>query len=463
MNPHQKTRISFSSILVLLFTAIVFFSCNESGSITTPPVASPGILQPNSIIDSNYVLVAPQNSDTVFLLTKSGSVYNYWTDSNPAHRGLNAYLLPNGQLLHTQNLRGGGSGDPGGRIVMTSWNNDPIWSCTINSDTLHQSHDVYPLPNGNVLADVWEWIPMSKAIEKGRTVCTGDSGFWCGMIMELEPRGDTAVSVWEWHLWDHLVTDSEQVAANPWKLNINYMGTPNQGPQDWIHMNALAYNPALNQIVISSRNLNEIYVIELTDSSSIAARDYGGKCGRGGDFIYRWGNPAAYNMGGAANPQQFFGQHSPYWPDTTSTTNSQLLINNDGFFNTYSNCQINQRPPIATTFNFLSAPYNPATGNYGMTANTVCSPALPSWTATAPGTIYWNEFEGNAQLLPDSTLLVCAAQKGILYIMNPTTSQVTWQFNMYGNQGGAFRCYQYTAEYVAQAMSAAALAGNKKQ
>lgn len=81
---------------------------------------------------------------------------------------------------------------------------------------------------------------------------------------------------------------------------------------------------SLDQIVFSCRELSEIYVIDHSTTTAEAAGTTGGRSGRGGEILYRWGNPAMYGRG-TAQQQQFGGQHdvhshdSSYWPMTHQT------------------------------------------------------------------------------------------------------------------------------------------------
>jgi len=460
MKNSNSTRNSILSILSVCITFLLSAQMQGPGSASPSGGGTPG-----------YVLFAPQNSDTVFLIDKSNNVKNYWVGANTADVGLNAYLLPNGHLLHSQNIRGSmGSGNPGGRVLMTAWDGSPVWSCTINSDTLQQSHDVYPISDSNVLVSAWELIPWSEVEKAGRTCCindtTGFPGMWSGVVLELSQVGDTAEIVWKWRFWDHLIVDpdypctsnpvstSNLISAHPELLNLNYLGSPNGNYKDWIHMNALCYNPVLKQIMISSRNLNEIYIIEYTGDKCSTAAHSGGTYGKGGDFLYRWGNPAAY-CAGDTSQQQFFGQHSPYWLDPYGPNPNHILINNDGFLGwyNYESC-MNPNQQIATTFDFLDAPYNASTQSYGMAPYQACGPSslLSSIKAPTPGTTYNNEFEGNVQQLPNGNLLVCAAKanhkNGLLYEISSTGGEPLWQYNLDGHEGGVFRCYYYSDAYV---------------
>lgn len=93
--------------------------------------------------------------------------------------------------------------------------------------------------------------------------------------------------VWEWKVWDHILQDKDTAKANyqssiinhPELLNVNYKII-----KDWIHMNGIDYNPMLDQIAVSSHNLNEWYVIDHSTNIAEAASHTGGNSGKGGDF-----------------------------------------------------------------------------------------------------------------------------------------------------------------------------------
>ena len=103
------------------------------------------------------------------------------------------------------------------------------------------------------------------------------------------------------------------VADHPERININYVGaTGNQCRADWMHCNGIDYNAVLDQIAISCRGMNEIYVIDHSTTTEEAAGHTGGNHGKGGDLLYRWGNPQVYGKG-LSSDQQLFAQHDVQW------------------------------------------------------------------------------------------------------------------------------------------------------
>src|SRR6185436_1252973 len=189
--------------------------------------------------------------------------------------------------------------------------------------TMIPHHDFIRLPNGNVILVVKERKTPAEAIAAGRmpsSVQTGD--LQPDALIEIKPTGKTTGEVvWEWHLWDHLIQDLDtqkanygEVAAHPERMDLNFTVTAGGrgGGADWAHANAVAYNPDLDQLMLSLRSFSEVFIIDHTTTMREAAGSTGGKGGRGGDFLYRWGNPRAYRRG-TADDQRSYGQHNVQW------------------------------------------------------------------------------------------------------------------------------------------------------
>src|SRR5207244_3463212 len=98
---------------------------------------------------------------------------------------------------------------------------------------------------------------------------------------------------------------------------IGYVGA-NTGPRqprvnsDWTHCNCVAYNQDLDQVVVSVHGFSEFWIIDHSTTTAGAASHSGGRSGKGGDLLYRWGNPRAYRSGTAAD-QRLFAQHNAHW------------------------------------------------------------------------------------------------------------------------------------------------------
>ena len=209
------------------------------------------------------------------------------------------------------------AGGTGGRIEKLDWDGNVVWSYELSTPTACQHHDFELLPGGNILLVVWQNYSETQSIAAGRDPAKIAHGeMWVDSIIEVEPIGLTGGNVvWEWYLWDHLIQDFDIGQANygvvedhPELVDFN-LGGPNA---DWNHVNSVDYNAELDQLVISSHNQNELWVIDHSTTTAEAASHSGGVSGRGGDLLYRWGNPLAYRAGGIAD-QELFGQHNVQW------------------------------------------------------------------------------------------------------------------------------------------------------
>ena len=241
------------------------------------------------------------SSTTTFLVDDMGSVVNSWPGTVSA--GLSYYLAPDGDLIRTRTLVSNGAGSGGG-FERLSYDGVVEWQYPFFTATRTPHHDVELLPNGNLLVIAWEEIGATAAIAAGRDPSTIASSFRPDGIFELAPVGNKdAVIVWEWHAYDHLVQDFDPTKANfgvisdhPELMDVNY-----GGDGDWMHVNGIDYNPVLDQIAISVSFMSEIWVIDHSTTTAEAAGHYGGNSGKGGDILYRWGNPQVYGRGTAAD------------------------------------------------------------------------------------------------------------------------------------------------------------------
>ena len=225
----------------------------------------------------------------------------------------------------------------GGKIVKYNWMGDIIWEYSY-SDTNHlQHHDIEPMPNGNILLLSWDRKTYLEAINEGREDIESD--IWPDKIVEVELIGNNEINiVWEWTFWDHLIQDFDSTLSNygvisdhPELLDINLvsLGLAALGYSDWTHSNSIDYNEELDQILISSRNMHEIYIIDHSTTTEQAASHSGGNSGMGGDILYRWGNPMNYDRGNQQN-RLLIGQHDANWIDNGFPSEGNILIYNNG-------------------------------------------------------------------------------------------------------------------------------------
>jgi hypothetical protein len=284
---------------------------------------------------------------TTYLLDEAGSVAHTWESADPAAGAV--VLLENGHLLQAARaprdlaLPGGGQG---GRLQELDREGNIVWSFELVGERYSLHHDIEPTPYGTILAIAWEKKSAEEALAAGRDPeGVQPRGFWPDVVVEIEPTPPNGGRiVWEWHAFDHLVQDRFPeranhglVRAHPELVDINcdlrerakaaqpeldelratgYVGAESDEsphrppPPDWQHTNALAYDPARDVILLGSRNLSEVWVIDHSTTTTEAAGHEGGRFGRGGDLLARWGNPANH---GAVGERMLFHPHDAHW------------------------------------------------------------------------------------------------------------------------------------------------------
>jgi hypothetical protein len=374
-----------------------------------------------------YTLYGKMGSNSAYLVDMNHTNYHTWTFSSQT--GYSMYLQPNHHLMravqHNGNVLQGAAMT--GEVQDVDWNGSVTWDYVYSTSTYCTHHDIHVMPNGNVLLISYEVKSASEVTQAGGTQSIV---MWPDKIVEVQPSGTSGGTiVWEWHAWDHLVQDHDPtknnygvVADHPELLNINY----NQ-QKDWMHTNGIDFNATLNQIVFSSHNLNEIYVIDHSTTTAQAATHSGGNSGKGGDILYRWGNPAAYNRGTVSN-QIFKVVHDAHWvPADCPKANDLVGFNNQGYTGNQSCVDI------------IAPPYTGYT--YSITTGQAYLPSTYTWRHHCLGNA---QDQSSSQQLPNGNMLICIASSGYIYEID-SNQTLLWSQTVGGTVPKAFR---YTSCYV---------------
>ncbi len=410
-----------------------------------------GLLRRDPGSFDGYTLFSPLPSRKTYLLDPRGRAVNTWTSSYLP--GMVAYLLPNGSLLRSGSI---GSqvftvGGNGGIVEKFDWQGNLVWQFQHSSETYCLHHDIEQLPNGNVLMIAWELKTKAEAISAGRDPnLLTDGGVWSEKIIEVQATGkDSGSVVWEWHVWDHLIQDVDPTKANygvvakrPERIDLNY--TLVDGRPDWLHANAVAYNPKLDQIILSVRSFCEIWVIDHGTTTKEAAQSSGGKRGRGGDLLYRWGNAAAYRAG-EPHEQLLLYQHDAHWIAEGLPGAGNILVFNNGTGRDFSSVD-EIVPPLDTN------------GTYRLT-NGVFGPTGAKWSYVSPTPRdFFSQFVSGAQRLPNGNTLVCCGMDGRFFEVK-ASGKTVWEYvnpdstrgiSRQGDTPGGnavFRAPRYAADY----------------
>jgi hypothetical protein len=309
-----------------------------------------------------------------------------------------------------------------------------IWEYTYSSDQAVLHHDIESMPDGNVLMIAWEYKSYDEAVAAGRNPKNvSTDGLYPDMIIEVDP--DTNSIVWEWHVWDHLIQDYDPAKANygtvadhPELIDLNFV---RMNP-DWTHFNSVAYHEEFDQIMVSVHEFSEIWIIDHSTSTAQAAGHTGGNSDKGGDLLYRWGNPQAYDAGDSSD-QKLFSQHDATWIDEGYPGDGNILIFNNG----------TKRPEGNYSSVEEITPPADASGNYSLTAGSAYGPAAAAWTYDLAAEYYSSNISG-AQRLPNGNTLICSGANSYFLEVTPD-KQTVWEYSYSG--GDVFKVRRYGEDY----------------
>ncbi|MGJ8697681.1 MAG: arylsulfotransferase family protein [Verrucomicrobiaceae bacterium] len=369
-----------------------------------------------------------------FLLDPNGKKVHEWKTKRYSPEGSAAYLLDNGNLLRNvapsdwlaiEDFSVGAHG----MVEILDWDGNVLWDYQRHKKGHHVlHHDIEPLANGNILLLSYEAKTPEQVAALGGKKATGIR--WFEKILEIKPNledGSTEV-VWEWDVTDHLIQNDHpdlpnygDPAAHPDRLDLNFI----RPGERQFHFNSVDYHAGRDQLLVSSMNYNEVYVIDR----------------QSGKIIYRWGNPAAYGMGTAAD-RILAGQHDARWMDDDTLPHT-------GDFTVHNNRA--GKLPGAT---------KPGPFAMGVTHSTILEVKLPSSDgATYPredgkpfvGEITWQyqpnpldswycPFMGGASRLPNGNTLVVNSHNKRVFEVTPK-GEIVVNFHIPG-PGRIFRVYK---------------------
>lgn len=486
---------NISHLLLFFCTFLLFVGCKESIPEAVSTTADtenvktwssedmrdiPGLKRQRGLISNTdkatpgYVIFHPGGGTTTstYLMNSSGEVVKTWDGDMSV---MLTYLMDDGSVIRGErdpDFPTFAAGGQSGRIREYDWDGNMTWDFKYASDKLLTHHDIAIMPNGNILAIAWEVISKEDCIALGiNPENLPEDGLWFDKVIEIRPeRPSGGTIVWEWKMWDHLIQDFDESKPNygnpseyPRRINLNPhihkiemteeqvqgaiqagLMTSNARPSnqgsDLTHLNAIDYNADLDQIVVSSYNFNEIYIIDHSTSADEAASSSGGRSGKGGDILYRWGNPANYGRG--SSEDRILGrQHDVRWiPEGFPGAGNLTIFNNDiyggqgkypGVFEALSEVQ---RPEIsmAEVDNYsmvleITPPVDDA-GNYHLDEQNPFGPSQTSWSYQAPDKYsFYAPFVSSAHRMPNGNTFVNSGPRGRFMEVTPD-GETVWEY-----------------------------------
>ncbi|MFT4539970.1 MAG: hypothetical protein ACI835_002419, partial [Planctomycetota bacterium] len=427
-----------------------------------------GLIQSSEDSQAGYTLYAPLKSLNTYLIDAAGEVVHEWKSEQPP--GNSVYLQADGSLLRcgrdnsNEVFHGGGQG---GRLQRLAPDGTVLWDWACSDETQLHHHDIEPLPNGNILVIAWEMATPEETIAAGRDPQkVNDKGFWPDKLIEIRPiLPDSAEVVWEWHTWDHVIQDFDRskanfgdVTAHPERIDINsdhrdeaplsaaerrkrqeeerqmralgYTGDDDDEEdadeadgrreerlrEDWLHTNSIDYNAEHNLVMVSARTLNEFWIIDHSTTTAEAKSSKGGRFGRGGDLLYRWGNPRTYGAGTKAD-QRLFVQHDASFATAADGSLAVMVFNNgrgrsDGDYSSVD----------------LIAPAFDAERGFTYTKGQAFGPRAATWSYSAEEkSDFYSSFISGAQQLSGGNVLICSGAQGRVFEVTPD-KRVVWDY-----------------------------------
>ena len=291
-----------------------------------------GVLVNTGDAYDGYVLFSPIFTPDVYLIDNDGRVIHTWEIENTTGV-LEAHLRENGNLVVVAAPRDDidlslipsfvpdeFAGD--GSIREYTWDNEFVQEYQFIGAEAHQHYGIDILPNGNILAIVKHYRSLDEALAMGLKPQFGamfqeQPYLLTSIIIEIDLASNEIV--WQWDAWDHLIQDVDpdlpnygEISRHPHRIDINYQhwlrsttssSNHRLGAANWMYINAVAYSPELDQIILSSRTFDEFWIIDHGISTAEAA-------GSAGDLLWRWGNSAAYGQGDERSNYAYGGA---YW------------------------------------------------------------------------------------------------------------------------------------------------------
>lgn len=378
--------------------------------IPSPLTAQTGITLNSEAAMDGYTLF--ENSIGTYLINNCGEVVNTWAITNTDNH---TKLLPNGNMVYIQ----------GNHVKEVDWDGNEVVSVTHSDDDVLLEYEVIVLPSGNYLCIARRDFSVEQFLDLGYNYGNNTSPSVVDIIVELDR--ETGDIVWEWNIADHVIQQRVDTLANygiltesPELLNMDAIGDHDWNFYESFMINGMDYNPDLDQIVLSVRKINEIVIIDHSTTTQEAAGHTGGNAGKGGDILYRWGNPQNYGRGTEEDRVLYF-QHNPNWI-TEGEHAGKIICYNNGltrpveFEDRYSSVPI-IAPPMDDN------------GQYLLANNEPFGPTVPNleYSAIATNTQFYSSYTSGAEYLPNGNIYITEGQTGRLLEVD-SSGEIVWAY-----------------------------------
>lgn len=396
-------------------TEVVYPILGETGTI---------LLNNKSLAKEGYILVNESSDDRVYLMEKdSALIVHEW--QLEFGLGNDVELLSDGRLLASLGVESPdfSFGGFGGIIQLINPDSSVDWEFTYANEEHIIHHDVEMLPNGNILAIVWDLRSTEELDAIG--YLGEEEKVYTETIIEINTASDEIV--WKWESWDHIVQDTDDskplfgiVNEHPELININYIDVLRENVEpdgDIMHANGFDYDEENDLIYMTINNFSEVWVIDHSTTITQAKTSTGGSYGKGGDLLYRFGNPAAYDN--TFGERLFYNNHFPNLLENDVPGDGNILV--------YVNGNGDSKQSVVYELGL------PSSFNLQVNASNELDVI---WSYTREG-LYAPRVSG-AVRLDNGNTLITSGTSGFIEVTND--KEVVWEFE---GSGFYWRSYHY--------------------
>ncbi len=373
--------------------------------------------------------------DRLFLVDNCGEVVNSW---NPVSPKYHVKLLPNGNIIFIDWLFNA--------IVERDWDDNLVKSITPSDPHIDLDYEVIVLENGNYLCVGRKEISTEELVDIGYNLSGIGSPPHTDVVLEMD--SESGEVVWLWNSADHVIQQRSSnlpnygvVSEHPELLNLDAISTIDWMNDEAFMINGMDYNADLDQIVLSLRKMSEVVIIDHSTTTEEASGHSGGLYGKGGDILYRWGNPQNYDRGDASDRTLYF-QHNPNWIQYGEHIDKIAIYNNGiyrpgvSFEDQYSNAPIIATPILEN-------------GNYELGEDVAYGPIVPEVDYGIPGSDnhFFSYYTSATKVLPNGNVLITVGGDHRIIELKPDGS-LAWEYTL-ASAFFTFRAEKYPPDYAA--------------
>ncbi|KAK3250244.1 hypothetical protein CYMTET_40373 [Cymbomonas tetramitiformis] len=411
-----------------------------------------------------YTLISPINDRASFLVDNYGNVARVWDESRVFES--KDELYPDGTRgsivlettspydesitasIETYDINGRSLWTWSGKNLLENYYNITY---TTMSAPVGVTHDLLRLPGSGNFLTIFG-VPMSdaEALSVGWSNFDDDSILKRDLIIEIDSA--TSEVVWIWDPIEHIIQDQHPdlptygtPSLHPELLDPNYVQKRKNAGSEYstiegqlTHFSGLYYDEKHDQILVSEAlRYSEVWILD--HSALIPSGHTGGRYGKGGDILYRWGNAEAYGLGGI-DSNILKVTHDPHLIEDGLRGAGNMLVFNNGFFLGNQTSVENLRPDTSygvSSVHEITLPRNPDGSFYrneGHAYGPLRDEQVWVYHADPPESLWTGQF-GGSQRMSNGNTLISAGNVFARLLEVTEDNSIVWEINFgYGKK-----------------------------